>query len=273
MKKFLFSVGGLICVLVLASCTTPKEITALDQMPPTTLQTAKSVVVFVVDCDAFRMNVHGKIDWWATTVGQGIIFFPIVGPLRHHEDVEYEAQLRPLREPHLVEWRKHYLQMLEKHVHLAAATSTVFKIVTPDDLRQGIFPERYRADLYLDCTPRFLMGSSFWQWAQPKAVMSAITGPIVVEPAVITRVSRELASMYEERPEHGTVFRSRLWQPGKYPFEGCYREYTALTSEPHKKDLWLEQNGRLLDQELRPLLERLAQEMQQTLVAGVGALR
>lgn len=266
-------IGGLTLGLLFSSCSTTKEIAPLDALAPTALQTAKTVVVFVVDRDALRMKVHGKVDWWETTIGQGIIFFPLIGPIRHPEDTDYEAQIRPLREPHLTAWRTHYLQMLEKNVRLPAATSMVFRIVSPDELRRDIFPEQCKADLYVDCTPRFLMGSSYWQWAQPSAILSAITGPIVIEPSVVRRVSHELASMYEERPSHSTIATSRLWQPGKFPFEGCYREYTALTSEPHKKKRWLEQNGQLLDQETRQLLERLAIEINKTLNTRSGTLQ
>ncbi|MCX6996832.1 MAG: hypothetical protein NTV49_07045 [Kiritimatiellaeota bacterium] len=272
MKKLLTAIGGLTLALGLASCSTTREIVPLGSMAPAALQTAKTIVVFVVDRDALRVQVHGKVDWWATTIGQGLIFFPLIGPIRYPEDVGYEAQIQPLREPHLADWRAHYVRMLEKSVHLPAATSMVFRIVSPDELRQDIFPAQFQADLYVDCTPRFLMGSSYWQWAQPKAMLAAITGPIVIEPAVVARVSRELAKMYEERPSHRTVGTSRLWQAGKYPFEGCYREYTALLSPPHKKKRWLEQDGRLLDQETRQLLKRLATEVNYTLNARVGAL-
>ena len=270
MKPILSIIAGL---ALLSSCTTTtKEITPLADLPPTAFTNAKSVVVFVVDCDALRVNVHGKVNWWDTTIGQGIIFFPIIGPIRNPDDPDYEARLRPLREPHLAAWHAHYLQMLERNVRLATATTMVFKAVSPDDLRQGIFPGRFKADLYVDCTPRFLMGSSYWQWAQPKAILAAITGPIVIEPAVVARVGRELAGMYEQRTTHSTTATSRLWQPGKFPFEGCYREYTIVSSMPHKKDQWLENNGLLLDQETRPLLERLASEVNLTLNVVRGVL-
>ena len=262
MKASLLAIAGLALVL-LASCATTREIA---------LQTAKSVMVFVVECDAVRVDVHGKVDWWATTIGQGIIFFPLIGPIRQAEDPDYEARILPLREPQLAAWRAHYLRMLEKQVRLPMAAATVFKLVSPGELRQGLFPAQYQADFYVDCTPRFMMGSSYSQWAQPNARLSAITGPIVIESAVVARVSRALADMYESRPAHRTVATSLLWQTGKFPFEGCYRDYTVVTSALHKKNRWLEKDGALLDQETRPLLERLAGEVNRTLQANVGAV-
>ncbi len=273
MRRILCSIGGLALALCLSSCATSKEIVGIGTMPPAALQTATSVVVFVVDCDALRMRVNGNVDWWDTTIGQGIIFFPIIGPIRYPDDADYEAKIRPLREPHLNAWRAQYLQALEKSVRLAAATSLVFKLVSTEELRQGIFPGKYKADYYVDCTPRFSMGSSYWQWAEPNAILSAITGPIVIESGVAERVGRELANMYEQRPSHSTVYTSLLWQTGKFPFEGCFREYTVLTSEPHKKNRWLAAQGKLLDEETRRLLGRLAAEVNYTLQARVGALR
>jgi len=262
--------GAAAAGLLLASCATEKEIEPLHTLASGTLTSACSVVVFTVDCDALRVNVNGPVDWWDTTVGQGLIFFPFVGPVRTPQDAEFAAQLRPLRTPHLQEWNALYMRALAAHVHLPAATSMVFKVVTPAELRQGIFPGQVAADLYLDCTPRFLMGSSYWQWAEPSAILSAITGPIVIERAAAERAGRELARIYEEPSDHSTLVSSLRWQTGPMPFAGCYREYTALTSEHYKKHLWLEHRGQLLDQETRKLLERLAAEVQLTLCTRGG---
>ena len=170
----------------------------------------------------------------------------------------------------LLEGRQHYMRMLATHVHLPMATSTVFKVVTAAELRQGIFPNKVAADLYLDCTPRFRMGSSYWQWAEPDAILAAITGPIVIERAAAERAGRELARIYEELPEQTTMDTSLRWQLGPFPFDGCYREYTAITSSAYKKHHWLLNRGELLDQQSRQLLERLAKEVQLTLLTSGG---
>jgi hypothetical protein len=256
--------------LLLASCATQKEIASLRTLSPKTIAEARSVVVFTVNCDSLRVNVNGAVDWWSTTVGQGLIFFPIIGPIRYPQDADYEAKIRPLREPHLQAWHEYYMKMLAAAIHLPGATSTVFKVVTAAELKQGIFPNQVAADLYLDCTPRFRMGSSCWQWAEPDTILAAVTGPIVIERAAAERAGRELARIYEEPVDHNTLVTSQRWSLEPFPFEGCYREYTALTSPEYKKHLWLENRGQLLDQETRKLLERLAAEVQLNLTVRGG---